>query len=174
MIGSSVGTRYKVAEGSRNEQKAEESSWSDTEDEAERSSQKDKEGINTISGQNSKITKMISCFQSCLTLLSKKICLLQNFLHGQGCHVHLQFTWLTILMISLFRWRGERVWESWSACWWGTRMGCPLPGKEEQRSKPLLFVGMLAVLGAQVSAKDEYKVEAVSYTHLTLPTKRIV
>jgi len=39
-------------------------------------------------------------------------------------------------------------------------MGCPLPGKEEQRSKPLLFVGMLAVLGAQVSAKDEYKVEA--------------
>jgi len=43
-------TRYEVAEGGRNEKEAEESSWSDTEDEAERSSQKVKEGINTISG----------------------------------------------------------------------------------------------------------------------------
>ena len=55
---SSAGIRYEVAEGGRNEQEAEESSWSDTEDEADRSSQKDKEGINTISGQNSKIAKV--------------------------------------------------------------------------------------------------------------------
>ena len=33
-------------------------SWSDTEDEADRSSQKVKEGINTVSGQNSKIAKV--------------------------------------------------------------------------------------------------------------------
>ena len=50
-VRSSVRTKYKVAEGSRNEKEAEESSWSDTEDEAEKSSQKDKKGINTISGQ---------------------------------------------------------------------------------------------------------------------------
>ena len=37
---------------------ADESSWSDTEDEADRSSQKVKEGINTILGQNSKIAKV--------------------------------------------------------------------------------------------------------------------
>ena len=39
-------------------QGADESSWSDTEDEADRSSSKVKEGINTISGQKSKIAKV--------------------------------------------------------------------------------------------------------------------
>ena len=38
--------------------KTDESSWSDTEDEADRSSNKVKEGINTISGQKSKIAKV--------------------------------------------------------------------------------------------------------------------
>ena len=38
--------------------KTDESSWSDTEDEADRSSSKAKEGINTISGQKSKIAKV--------------------------------------------------------------------------------------------------------------------
>ena len=39
-------------------QGADESSWSDTQDEADRSSNKVKEGINTISGQKSKIAKV--------------------------------------------------------------------------------------------------------------------
>ena len=71
-VRSSVRTKYKVAEGSRNEKEAEESSWSDTEDEAEKSSQKDKKGINTISGQNSKIAKV----KNSVTLIPGK---------GHGC-----------------------------------------------------------------------------------------
>ena len=71
---SSVRPRYEVAEGGRNEQEAEESSWSDTDDEAEKSSRKDKEGINTISGQNSKIAKV----KNSVTLHP-----------GQGAWVHL-------------------------------------------------------------------------------------
>ena len=39
-------------------QGADDSSWSDTEDEADKSSNKVKEGINTISGQKSKIAKV--------------------------------------------------------------------------------------------------------------------
>ena len=39
-------------------QGADESSWSDTEDEADRTSNKAKEGINTISGQKSRIAKV--------------------------------------------------------------------------------------------------------------------
>ena len=57
-VKSSVRTRYKLADGSRYVQEAEESSLSYTEDEAERSSQKVKEGNNTISGKNSKIAKV--------------------------------------------------------------------------------------------------------------------
>jgi len=57
-IRSSVRTRYKVANQSSYVQGADESSWSDTEDEADRSSNKVKEGINTISGQKSKIAKV--------------------------------------------------------------------------------------------------------------------
>ena len=52
-IRNSTRTRYEVADGSSYVQEADESSWSDTEDEADRCSQKVKEGINTISGQNS-------------------------------------------------------------------------------------------------------------------------
>jgi len=55
---SSVRSRYEVAGGNSFVQKAEDSSWSNTEDEADKSSQKVKEGINTISGQNSKIAKV--------------------------------------------------------------------------------------------------------------------
>ena len=57
-IRSSTRTRYEVAGGGSYVQVADESSWSDTEDEADRSSQKVKEGINTILGQNSKIAKV--------------------------------------------------------------------------------------------------------------------
>ena len=57
-IRSSVRTRCKVANQSSYEQGAYESSWSDTEDEADRSSNKVKEGINTFSGQKSKIAKV--------------------------------------------------------------------------------------------------------------------
>ena len=52
-IRNSTRTRYEVADGSSYVQEADESSWSDTEDEADRCSQRVKEGINTISGQNS-------------------------------------------------------------------------------------------------------------------------
>ena len=55
---SSVRTRYKVANQSSYVQGADDSSWSDTEDEADRSSNKVKEGINVISGQKSKIAKV--------------------------------------------------------------------------------------------------------------------
>ena len=55
---SSVRPRYKVADGISYVQEADKSSWSNTEDEAHRSSQKDKEGINSISGQNSKTAKV--------------------------------------------------------------------------------------------------------------------
>ena len=54
----SVRTKYKVANQSSYVQGAEESSWSDTEDEADSSSNKVKEGINTISGQKSSIAKV--------------------------------------------------------------------------------------------------------------------
>ena len=57
-IRNSTRTRYEVAGGGSYVQEADESSWSDTEDETERSSQTVKEGINTISGQNSKIAKL--------------------------------------------------------------------------------------------------------------------
>ena len=57
-IRSSVRTRYKVADQSSYVQGADESSWSDTEDEADRGSNKVKEGINTISGQKSRIAKV--------------------------------------------------------------------------------------------------------------------
>ena len=57
-IKSSVRTRYKVANQSSYVQGADDSSWSDTEDEADRSSNKVKEGINVISGQKSKIAKV--------------------------------------------------------------------------------------------------------------------
>ena len=57
-IRSSVRTKYRVANQSSYVQGAEESSWSDTEDEADSSSNKVKEGINTISGQKSKIAKV--------------------------------------------------------------------------------------------------------------------
>ena len=57
---NSTRTRYEVADGSRYVQEADESSWSDTEDEADRSNQKVQEGINTISGQTSKIAKLKS------------------------------------------------------------------------------------------------------------------
>ena len=57
-IRSSTRTRYEVAGGGSYVQVADESSWSDTEDEADRSSQTVKEGINTILGQNSKIAKV--------------------------------------------------------------------------------------------------------------------
>ena len=57
-IRSSVRTRYKVANQSSYVQGADESSWSDTEDEVDKSSSKAKEGINTISGQKSKIAKV--------------------------------------------------------------------------------------------------------------------
>ena len=49
---SSVSTRYKVANV------ADDSSWSSTEDEADRSSARIKEGINTISGQKTRIAKV--------------------------------------------------------------------------------------------------------------------
>lgn len=55
---SSIRSRYKVVESVRNEQEAEESSWSDREDEAEKSSQTGKEGINIISGQSPIIAKV--------------------------------------------------------------------------------------------------------------------
>ena len=71
---SSIRNKYLVVEISKNEQEAEESSWSDTEDEAEKNSQKDKEGINIISGQNSKIAKV----KNSVTLRP-----------GQGAWVHL-------------------------------------------------------------------------------------
>ena len=45
---NSTRTRYEVADGSSYVQEADESSWSDTEDEADRSSQKVREGINTV------------------------------------------------------------------------------------------------------------------------------
>jgi len=57
-IRNSIRTRYEVAGGGSYVQEADESSWSDTEDEADRSSQKVKEGINTVSGRNSKIAKV--------------------------------------------------------------------------------------------------------------------
>ena len=57
---NSTRTRYEVADGSSYVQEADESSWSDTEDEADRSNQKVQEGINTISGQTSKIAKLKS------------------------------------------------------------------------------------------------------------------
>ena len=57
-IRSSVRTRYEVANQGSYVQGAEESSWSDTEDEADSRSSKVKEGINTISGQKSKIAKV--------------------------------------------------------------------------------------------------------------------
>jgi len=57
-IRSSVRTKYRVANQSSYVQGAEESSWSDTEDEADSSSNKVKEGINTISGQKSSIAKV--------------------------------------------------------------------------------------------------------------------
>ena len=57
-IRSSVRTRYEVANQSSYVQGADESSWSDTEDEADRGSSKVKEGINTISGQKSRIAKV--------------------------------------------------------------------------------------------------------------------
>ena len=80
---------------------------------------------------------MFSFFQTCLTLLLKRISLLQNFPWGQECYVHLQFTWLTIIMISLFRWRKTRVWGSWLTWWWGARTGGSVPEKEKYRSKPV-------------------------------------
>ena len=55
---SSVRTRYEVANQGSYVQGAEESSWSDTEDEADSSSSKVKEGINIISGQKSSIAKV--------------------------------------------------------------------------------------------------------------------
>jgi len=55
---SSVRTRYEVANQGSYVQGAEESSWSDTEDEADSGSNRVKEGINTISGQKSKIAKV--------------------------------------------------------------------------------------------------------------------
>jgi len=55
---SSIRTKYKVANESSYVQGADESSWSDTEDEADRSSNKVKELISTISGQKSKIAKV--------------------------------------------------------------------------------------------------------------------
>ena len=55
---SSIRTKYRVANQSIYVQGADESSWSDTEDEADRGSSKVKEGINTISGQKSKIAKV--------------------------------------------------------------------------------------------------------------------
>ena len=57
-IRSSTRTRYEVAGGGSYVQEADDSSWSDAEDEADRSSQKVNKGINTISGQNSKIAKV--------------------------------------------------------------------------------------------------------------------
>ena len=57
-IRSSVRTRYEVANQGSYVQGAEESSWSDTEDEADSGSSKVKEGINTISGQKSRIAKV--------------------------------------------------------------------------------------------------------------------
>ncbi len=57
-IRSSIRTRYKVTDQSSYVQGADESSWSDTEDEADRCSNKVKEGINTISGQKSRIAKV--------------------------------------------------------------------------------------------------------------------
>ena len=55
---SSVRTRYEVANQGSYVQGAEESSWSDTEDEADSGSNRVKEGINTISGQKSRIAKV--------------------------------------------------------------------------------------------------------------------
>ena len=52
------GLGKKVANQSSYVQGADESSWSDTEDEADRISNKVKEGINTISSQKSKIAKV--------------------------------------------------------------------------------------------------------------------
>jgi hypothetical protein len=57
-VRNSVRTRYEVANQGSYVQGAEESSWSDTEDEADNRSSKVKERINTISGQNSKIAKV--------------------------------------------------------------------------------------------------------------------
>ncbi len=59
-IRSSVRTRYEVANQGSYVQGAEESSWSDTEDEADSGSSKVKEGINTISGQKSRSLKQKS------------------------------------------------------------------------------------------------------------------
>ena len=57
-VRSSVRTRYEVENQGSYVQGAEESSWSDTEDEADNRSSKVKEGINTISGQKSRIAKV--------------------------------------------------------------------------------------------------------------------
>ena len=57
-IRSSVRTRYKVVNQSSYVQGAEESSWSDTEDEADNSSNGVRKGINAISGQKSSIAKV--------------------------------------------------------------------------------------------------------------------
>ena len=55
---SSFRTKYEVANQGSFVRGADDSSWSDTEDEADRSSGKVKEGINTISGQKSRIAKV--------------------------------------------------------------------------------------------------------------------
>ena len=57
-VRSSIRTRYEVANQGSYVQGAEESSWSDTEDEADNSSKEVRKGINTISGQKSSIAKV--------------------------------------------------------------------------------------------------------------------
>ena len=48
---------------------------------------------------------------------------------------------------------------------------CVVLGEEEWKSKKLIFKDLVS--GSQ-SLIDEEDIKAVSYTHLTLPTKRIV
>ena len=57
---SSVKTKYEVANQGSFVRGADNSSWSDTEDETDKSSDRVKEGINTISGQKTKIAKVKS------------------------------------------------------------------------------------------------------------------
>ena len=105
---SSVRNRYEVANV------ADDSSWSSTEDEADRSSARIREGINTISGQKTRIAKVKDSVtlhpgQGAWVYLTKdseqaigdsfifpilllrKIFLPRNFPPGQECYVHLQF-----------------------------------------------------------------------------------
>ena len=167
-------------------QGADDSSWSDTEDEADRSSGKVKEGINTISGQKAKIAKV----KSPVTLH-----------HGQGAWVYLSreseqvngedfifpVLFNTIIEKNLFASKfspragvlrspaiyminhtndifvqvkkGECVGKLISLDEERVQAACH-QGRRSRGVSQLLCVGMLAVLGAQVMAENEFKVEA--------------